>query len=198
MTTGNRSSDYPIDPLFLKRWSPRAFTEAEISERQLLTLLEAARWAPSCYNSQPWRFLYARRHDAHWQRFLGLLNEFNRSWAERAAALVIVVSRETMLPPGAEKEIPSPSHSFDAGAAWAALGLQATLSGWQAHGMAGFDRDKTVIALAVPAGYRVEAAIAIGRQGDAGLLPEKLAAREIPSQRLPLSEIALAGGFPQP
>ena len=196
MTNANsRTADYPIDPLFLERWSPRAFTGEPISERELLTLLEAARWAPSSYNSQPWRFLYARRDTEPWPRFLGLLAEFNQAWAKNAAALLILVSKTTMLPRGADKEVPSPTHSLDAGAAWANLALQAARSGWAAHGMAGFDVPRTVAELGVPADYRVEAAIAIGRPGDKSRLPEALRAREQPSDRLPLSQLVMDGRF---
>lgn len=194
-TAASRVSPHPIDRLFLDRWSPRAFTGEPIPEAELATLLEAARWAPSSYNSQPWRLLYARRDTPHWPTFFGLLNEFNQSWAARAAALVIIVSREKFLPPGASAEIPSHSHSFDAGAAWAHLALQAIRSGWHAHAMVGFDIEGVGAALNVPDGYRVEAAIAIGRRGDPSLLPERTAAREKPSDRLPLNEIALEGGF---
>jgi len=156
MTQANsRTADHPIDPLFLERWSPRAFTDAPISERELLMLLEAVRWAPSSFNSQPWRFLYARRH------------------AGGAAY----------------------THSLDAGAAWANLALQAARSGWAAHGMAGFDVPRTAADLGVPAGFRVEAAIAIGRPGDKSNLPEPLRAREQPSDRLPLSQLAWEGRF---
>ncbi len=195
--TNPRTSTHPIDRLFLDRWSPRAFTGEAISEADLATLFEAARWAPSSYNSQPWRLLYARRDTPHWQKFFGLLNEFNQSWATRAAALVIIVSSEKMLPPGASAAIPSHSHSFDAGAAWANLALQATRSGWHAHAMIGFDIEGAAAALNVPEGYRVEAAIAIGRRGPPSLLPERTAAREFPSDRLPLGQIALEGGFPR-
>ena len=196
MTQANsRTADYPIDALFLERWSPRAFTGEAISERELLTLLEAARWAPSSYNSQPWRFLFARRDTEPWPQFLGLLNAYNQSWARNAAALVILVSKTMMLPRGADKEVPSYTHSLDAGAAWANLALQATRSGWAAHGMAGFDVSRTADELGVPADYRVEAAIAIGRPGDKSLLPEPLRAREEPSGRLPLSQLACEGRF---
>jgi nitroreductase len=196
MTQANsRTADYPIDPLFLERWSPRAFTGEAIPERELLTLLEAARWAPSSYNSQPWRFLYARRDTEPWPRFLGLLNEYNQFWARNAAALVILVSKTMMLPRGADKEVPSYTHSLDAGAAWANLALQATRSGWAAHGMAGFDVSRTAAELGVPMDYRVEAAIAIGRRGDKSLLPESLRAREEPSGRLPLSQLVCEGRF---
>ena len=197
MTTANsRIAEHDIDKLFLERWSPRAFTGEAMTEAQLMTILEAARWAPSSYNSQPWRFLYALAETPAWNKFLGLLNPFNQSWAKTAGALVIVVSSETMQPPGADKPVPSHSHSFDAGAAWAQMALQATLSGFQAHGMVGFDMPRAATELNVPAGFRVEAAIAIGRMGDKSILPEGLQAREMPSPRLPLSTIALKGGFP--
>ncbi len=126
MTTSNgREASYPISPLFLDRWSPRSLTGETISETDLLTILEAARWAPSAYNSQPWRFLYARREGAAWAQYLGLLNEFNQGWAKRASAIVVLLSRKTFVPAGASEEKPSYSHSFDAGAAWANLALQA-------------------------------------------------------------------------
>lgn len=197
MTTANsRSADHPIDPMFLERWSPRAFTAEVLAETDLLTMLEAGRWAASSYNSQPWRFLYARRDTPRWAGFLALLNEFNRSWACNASALVVLVSNSLMKPPGADKEVPSHSHSLDAGAAIGSVQLQATLMGWQLHGMVGFDREKAFADLNVPTGFRVEAAYAVGRQGDRSILPEALQARETPSQRLPLAEIAFEGGFP--
>lgn len=195
-TTNHRIADHPIDPVFLDRWSPRAFTTEVISEAELQTLFEAARWAPSSYNSQPWRFVYARRDTAHWDKLLGLLNAFNASWAKQAAALVIVVSKSTMAVPGKTEEITSYSHSFDAGAAWAHFALQATFSGWQAHGMVGFDQARAASELNVPAGYRVEAAIAIGKPGDKSQLPEALQARETPSQRSPISASVFEGAFP--
>jgi nitroreductase len=196
MTTANsRTAAHAIDPLFLERWSPRAFTDEPISEAQLMTLFEAARWAPSSFNVQPWRFVWARRGTGHWPRFLGLLSAYNQSWAKNAAALVILVSKTTMLPRGADKEVPSPTHSLDAGAAWENLALQAARSGWAAHGMAGFDVPRTAVELGVPSDYRVEAAIAIGRRGDKSILPEALQGREGPSDRLPLAQIVSEGHF---
>ena len=197
MTSANaRESEYPVDPLFLERWSPRAFTAAPIEEAELLTMIEAARWAASSYNSQPWRFLYARRGTAHWDGFLSLLSEANRSWAKEASALLVLVSNSLMRVPGAEREVPSHSHSLDAGAASANFALQATRMGWHAHGMVGFDRERAFAELRVPQGYRVEAAYALGRRGDPAQLPEPLRAREAPNGRRPLAEIALEGGFP--
>jgi nitroreductase len=196
MTTANsRNADHPIDKLFLERWSPRAFTGEEISEGTLRTLFEAARWAPSAFNAQPWRFLYARRDNAHWDKFLNLLIPFNQSWAKTASALVFIISEETTAVPGKEGRVPSHSHSFDAGAAWAQLSLQATLLGWHTHGMTGIEFDRVYTELKIPAGFRVEAAVAIGKQGPKTLLPEALQEREVPSGRKPVTEIALEGGF---
>lgn len=194
-TANSRTADHDIDSLFLERWSPRAFTNEIISEAELKALFEAARWAPSSYNSQPWRFIYARRDSAHWPTLLGLLNEFNQSWAKHAAALVVIVSKEAMAVPGKSEEVPSHSHSFDAGAAWANLALQAVRLGWQAHGMVGFDLQRARSELKVPAGYRVEAAVAIGKPGDKAQLPEALQARETPSQRNPISATVFEGSF---
>ncbi len=194
-TPSTRHSDYPIDPVFLERWSPRAFSAETIAEHELLGLFEAARWAPSSYNSQPARFIYGRRGTPAFDKLLGILNEFNRSWAKTAAAIVIAVSNSLMRPPGQDKDVPSHSHSFDAGAAWMSFALQATRQGWYTHGMVGLDFDRAFAELDVPQGYRVEAAIAVGRLGDKTTLPDFLQAREQPSDRHPLSVVAMEGGF---
>jgi nitroreductase len=190
-----RRADYPVDKLFLDRWSPRAFTGEEMSEHDLMTILEAGRWAPSSYNSQPWRFIYGRRGTPHFDKILSFLIEFNQSWAKNASVLIVLVSSSTMLPPGKDAPVPSHSHSMDAGAAWENMALQATLLGYHAHGMVGFDMERAFAELGVPQGFRVEQAIAIGRRGDKSLLPEGVAARENPSDRLPLSVIAMEGTF---
>ncbi|MES2258918.1 MAG: nitroreductase family protein [Pseudomonadota bacterium] len=189
--------------MFLHRWSPRAFTAEPLPESQLMTLLEAARWAPSCFNSQPWRFLYARRDTPDWDRFVGLLTPDNQVWAKNASALVFVVSNTLMKNPaaapgaaGEDEWVPSYTHSFDAGAAWAQLGLQSTLQGLRAHGIIGIDMERTRLELNVPDNYRIEAAIAIGRQAPIETLGEDLQKKEQPSVREPLSVIALEGGFP--
>jgi nitroreductase len=195
MSSNPRQADYPIDPQFINRWSPRAYTGAEISEETVRTFLEAARWAPSSGNAQPWRFVYARRGTPAWDSLLGLLNEFNRVWAERASVLIVILSRTVMVRPGSTEVVPSPSHSFDTGAAWAYLALQASLSGWHAHGMGGFDKDRARVELGVPADYAVEAMAAIGKLGDKSILPESLQARELPSPREALSALVFEGKF---
>jgi nitroreductase len=191
-----RISDHEIEPIFLQRWSPRAFTGEAMSEPDLLRLFEAARWAPSSSNSQPWRFLYARRDTPAWPVFFGLLRASNQVWAARAAVLMVVVSQTTTHPPGRDAAVPSYSHSFDTGAAWANLALQATAMGWHAHGMAGFDMPRAALELHVPDDYRVEAAIAVGRLGDKAMLPEALQAREAPNGRERVDKFVFEGGFP--
>lgn len=190
--TLNRETDTALDPLFLNRWSPRAFDGSVMPADDLRTILDAGRWAPSSFNYQPWRFLYATRDDAaNWARFLDLLIPFNAIWAKEASVLLFILSETTMGSP----DKPSHSHSFDAGAAWSAIALQSTLIGYHAHGMVGIDMDKTRAELGVPDGFRIEAAVAIGRMGDPASLPEKLQAREEPSNRKPLEQIAYSGNF---
>jgi len=194
-----RQPDHPVDPVFSNRWSPRAFAPIPMPKGDLYTVLEAARWAPSAYNIQPWRFIYALRDDAHWDDFLGLLDPFNASWAKNASALIFIVS-DTLTPAhGSSPTKPSRTHSFDAGAAWAHLALQATALGYQAHAMAGIHFDDVRQRLSVPDNYRVEIAVAIGRQTAASTLPPVLQEREKPGPRLTLDKIASSGCFaPQP
>ena len=184
-----------VERLFLKRWSPRSFDGSAVPEEDLAVMFEAARWAPSEFNHQPWRFLYAHRGDAHWQPFLSLLIPFNASWVGNAGVLMFILSK--VVRGEGDKAAPSHSHSFDAGAAWALFALQATALGYHAHGMTGVDFDRARIALDVPEGFRIEAAAAIGRRDAPERLPEGLRERERPSDRKPVNEIAFAGGFPE-
>jgi len=192
-----RLADHPIDPAFLERWSPRAFDGSGLSEEALLTLLEAARWAPSAYNAQPWRFVYGLRGTPPWEALLTTLLAFNLAWAQNASALVYVLSDTLFTPPGKNEPGPATTASFDAGAAWGLLALQATKLGLHAHAMAGFDHGRAAQVLGSGGRYKIEAAIAIGRIGDPASLPEGLRAREFPSPRQPLSEIAFKGALPQ-
>lgn len=180
-------------PLFVERWSPRAFDESEIPDADLEAIFEAAGLAPSAFNYQPWRFLYAKRGDANWERFLSLLVPFNASWAKDAGVLIFIVSDTAMR--NGEKADPSHSHSFDAGAAWAQMALQATALGYHAHGMVGLDFPRANNELAIPEGFRIEAAVAIGKRDSAERLPDALREREKPSDRKPVSEIAIPGSF---
>jgi nitroreductase len=190
-----RTPGMAIDSVFHTRWSPRAFTGEELPLETLMGLFEAARWAPSALNAQPWRFLYARRGTPAFDRFLSALMPQNQLWASRASTLVALVSHRLLAVPGKSEVVPSASHSFDAGAAWAQLALQAHLWGWATHAMGGFDRDGAREVLAIPDDHQLEVFIAIGRQGDPAPLPEWARAREQPSDRRPLEDLVREASF---
>ena len=186
-----RTSEYPIDTLFLDRWSPRAMSGEALSDAELMTLFEAAHWAPSSGNSQPWRFLYARRDTEHWPLFFELLNEGNRTWCHRAAALLVFISRTTNEKSGRALV----THSYDTGAAWMSLALQGWIKGLVVHGMAGFDYARAKEALHVPDDFTVEAMAAIGRLGPTEDLPPQHLSREFPGQRRPVADLVFAGPY---
>lgn len=180
-----------VDSQFLDRWSPRAFAETPLTDVQLATLFEAARWAPSCYNEQPWLFLYAVSNEDR-ARFAEALVPANRVWAPRAPLLLFVLCRRRFRHNDQENR----HASFDAGAAWLALALQARKLGLHAHAMAGFSRQKAFEILGVSAeNYDIMAAVAVGYRSDKELLPEDVAAREQPNDRKPSTEVAREGKF---
>lgn len=187
----NRKPEYPICPLFLNRWSPRALSGQPLTDEELMPLFEAARWAPSSYNAQQRRFLYAKRDTRNWEKFFNLLVDQNKLWAQNAAVLVVVISRKFF----EYNEEPSRTHVFDTGSAWENLALQASLNGLVAHGMQGFDYQKARIALDIPDKFEVCAMIAIGKPGSKEDLPEKLQQAEAPNDRKPLHEIVIEGPF---
>lgn len=191
--TPSRVPDHPVDPQFPARWSPRAFAPDTMTEGQVLTLIEAARWAPSSMNAQPWRFAWGLRGDDGFAAMLDALVPFNRDWAQHAAALVAIGSKTTRTTDTGE--VPNAAHAFDAGAAWAQLALQAHLMGFAAHAMGGFDQAKAATALHLPEGHVIHAIVAVGRQGDPANLPEALRARETPSPRQPVESLARRGSF---
>lgn len=190
-----RKSDYPILPLFLNRWSPRSLNGEMMTDEELFPLFEAARWAPSSYNAQLWRFIFARRQDAaRFQDFVDLLAPGNQAWAKDAAVLAVVVARQRF----EKTDQPAITHVFDAGAAWENLALEAARRGLVAHGMQGFDFERARRELGVPADYDVLAMIAIGKRGPRERLPEPLRSGEAPNQRRPLREILFEGSFGRP
>jgi nitroreductase len=186
-----RSADHPVDTLFLDRWSPRAMSGEPIEPRELMQLFEAARWAPSSGNAQPWRMLYAHRDTPQWPLFFNLLNDGNKLWCHRAAVLVVFLSKAVNERTGR----PAVTFSYSTGSAWQNFALQGTLSGLVVHGMEGFDYARARQVLAIPEDMRVEAMAAIGRPGRAEDLPERLQAREAPSGRKPLSELVCEGSY---
>jgi nitroreductase len=185
-----RIAAHPIDPLFTRRWSPRAMSGEPVSREALLTLLEAARWAPSSGNGQPWRFVWALRGTPAFDALFATLAPGNQEWAHAAGALVLVSTRTVR-----DNGKPWGTARFDAGAAWMSLALQGTLSGLVVHGMAGFDPVQARAAAALPPEVEPQAMVAVGHHGRAEDLPEKQRAIEAPNDRLPLGQVAFEGRY---
>jgi nitroreductase len=188
-----RQTDHAVDPLFIERTSPRSFTGEPIPDETLFSMFEAARWAPSSSNVQPWRFLYAKRDTPEWAALFETLMPFNQRWCDKASALVVFASDLHMMR-GADR-IVSPWHAFDTGAAWMSFALQAHKLGWATHGMGGFFNDKVRANLHVPDDFDINAVIAVGKQGPADALPDDLKAREEPTPRRPLAESLFHGSW---
>ena len=186
-----RTSEYSINPLILNRWSPRSMTGEELNDEDIMSLFEAARWAPSSFNNQPWRFIYAKRNTGYWDRLFNLLADTNKSWAKNAALLAVVISRKNFEFNGK----PARTHQFDAGSAWENLALEASSRGIVAHGMQGFDYEKARTELGIPADFEVMAMIAIGKRGPKENLPTELQDKEKPNDRKALKDIIMEGTF---
>jgi nitroreductase len=181
-----RIPDWDIDSMFTDRWSPRAFASDPLSDREIQTLFEAARWAPSCFNEQPWRFVYATEPEER-AKLVSCLVAKNQLWAGRAPLVMFVLARRNFQKTGKENR-----HApYDAGAAWMALALQARKLGLYAHAMAGFNLEKAYEVLgASKEEYLVMAAIAVGRKTADSGLPDDLRAMESPNSRKPHAEVA--------
>ncbi len=188
-----RVAQHSVDPWFLDRWSARAMSGEPLTGDELDRLFEAARWAPSSMNGQPWRFLFARAGSSAFASFFDLLVASNQAWAGRAGALLVVVSKTTF-----DNGSPARTHSFDTGAAWMSLALQGSRMGLVVHGMQGFDYDAARTRLAVPDEYAIECMVAVGKPGPLEDLPERFRARELPSDRRPIEAFAFEGAFPAP
>ncbi len=186
-----RSADFPIEQLLLDRWSPRAMSGEEISDEEVMRLFEAARWAPSSFNAQQWRALYARRGTEYWHPFFELLVEANKSWAKNAAVLVLFISRTAF----EYNDEPSITHSFDTGAAWENFALQGFRQGLVVHGMEGFDYERARLELRIPDQFQIEAMAAVGKPGPKEALPDRLQERESPSDRRKLADSVCEGPF---
>lgn len=186
----HRKSDYKVHPLILNRWSPRAMTGEEISNEDLMRMFEAARWAPSAYNEQPWRFIYVKKGQSQWDIFFNLLMEGNKTWIKEASVLIVVLSKKTFT----HNDKPNVCHLFDAGAAWENLALQAVDLGWFAHGIAGFDIEKTRTDLKVPEDYDIIEMIVIGKHNKKEKLSEEMQKKAL-TARKELKEIVMEGEF---
>lgn len=181
---------YPVHDVIKRRWSPRAFSEQRIDAATLCSLFEAARWAPSSSNEQPWRFVVATKDDqTAYDRLLACLVEGNRKWAYRAPVLILSVASMNF-----EDDANPNRHAFhDTGLATENLLLQATALGLVAHPMAGFDIEKARADYKIPSGYEPVAMIAVGYPGDPAVLPDRLRERELtPRNRRPISNFVFS------
>lgn len=177
-----------VDPAFRRRWSRRAMSGESLRPEEIRALFEAARWAPSASNSQPWRFVYATRDSRWWDEFFDLLNPGNKRWAGRGGLLGFILS--TRIDAGGKS---LRSHAFDAGAAWQSMALQAHHLGLVMHGMGGFEHERARQVLELDPHVEIQAMFVAGRPGGADWLPKDLQLREIPSGRLPLEDLAFEG-----
>jgi len=181
-----RKFNYPIMPEIMQRWSPRAFSEEPLAEADVLALLEAARYAPSCFNEQPWRFIVAQtQHEL--QAMQDLLTEQNLAWAKRAPVLLLLIAKRTFTEGGKDNYW----HMFDVGTAWGYLSLEAERRGMIAHAMGGFSRKRTAEMFSLSPDLAPIAIVAIGKLGDANVLSPALREREKPGTRRPLSETVM-------
>src|SRR6266852_2351430 len=186
-------TEIPIHELIRERWSPRAFSDKSVLPEVLRSLFEAARWAPSSNNEQPWVYLMATKEDAeNFAKMVGVLVEFNANWAKHAPVLALSVAHLKMQRDGKPNRVAL----HDVGTASAQLTFEANARGLQVHQMAGFDADKARQAFAIPPDWEPVAAMAIGYPGDPQSLPEKLRDRELaPRTRKPLGEFVMSGGW---
>ena len=186
-----RIPEAEVDAVFTDRWSPRSFVDEPLSESQVAALFEAARWAPSCFNDQPWHFRYAVSVEDR-RLFATALVEKNREWAQHAPMLLFVLARKDF---GATGK-PNRHAVFDAGAAWMSLALQARRLGLYSHGMAGFSVEKAAEVMNVSLDdHEIMAAVAVGKRGEPGTLPEDMVPGEKPNGRKPLAEVAGEGAM---
>jgi nitroreductase len=183
--------EYPVQELIKNRWSPRAFSDKPVSPEVLQSLFEAARWAPSSNNEQPWAYIVATKDDTeNFEKSLGTLIEFNANWAKKAPVLVIAVAELAF----AKNNAANRNAQYDVGAASLQLALEATARGLVVHQMAGFDPETAKEAYNIPQGWEPIAAMAIGYPGDASSLPEPYQTREkAPRTRKRIREFVMSG-----
>lgn len=181
-----RNVNFDVDPIFIKRWSPRAYTGEKIPLEILQSIVEAGRLAPSCANSQPWRVIYAERESKEWQSLFNLLVPANQEWVKNCAYLLLIVSKKK---DAKLRELNT--NSFDTGAFWASMALEAAKRGLPMHAMAGFNQKMAAETFQLENDYHIEVMVAIGVPGKVENLSEKNQARETPSKRLNLEEILI-------
>lgn len=181
-----RESSYDIMDEILGRWSPRAFSDSPVPENDVMALLEAARFAPSCFNEQPWRFIVGNQNKIR-DRIFGLLAETNRTWAVHAPVLIMILGKKTFVTNGKENFW----SSFDAGTAWGYFSLEAERRGYITHAMGGFSKAGAIQEFALGEDLQPIAVVALGKPGSVDRLPEALRLREVPGTRKEIAELIL-------
>jgi nitroreductase len=178
-----------VSDVIRRRWSPRIYSDKEVPSQELTRLFEAARWAASSSNEQPWRFIVGRRGDETYKKIFSTLVEFNQMWVKTAPVLMISIAKKTFTANGN----PNPYAMHDTGAASATLALQATADGLHIHSMGGFDREQARALFGIPSDYEVGAAIALGYFGNPDDLPERMQKNEVaPRERKPLKDLVFS------
>jgi nitroreductase len=187
----NRKIENNVNPLFPTRWSPRAMSGKEINQDDLISLFEAARWAPSSYNEQPWRFLYARKNSQTWKNIFSTLVEFNQLWAKNSSHLIVIISKDVF-----DKNNKQNFHSsFDTGAAWQNFALQGSLKGFVVHAMGGFDKEALAKKIVLPENHSILAVVAVGLPTDISVLPSELQKIEVISNRKKIEDFVFEDKF---
>jgi nitroreductase len=186
-------TDFPVHDLIAERWSPRAFSDKPVAPDVLQSLFEAARWAPSSSNEQPWAYIVATKDDAeNFSKLVSVLVPSNVTWAQRAPVLALAVAELAF----AKSGTPNRNAQHDVGAATAWLTVEATSRGLFVHQMAGYDHDKARHVFGIPAGWEPIAAIAIGYPGDPDSLLQPLRDREVALRtRKPISAFVMSGSW---
>lgn len=187
-----RKPDHQTLDIFHQRWSPRSMSGEPVSRADWHRLLEAARWAPSSYNEQPWRYIYAFRDTEQWEPLYDCMYDANKAWAKNAGVLALITSKSTFSKNGND----NPVHVFDAGSSWQSLALQGASMGLVVHGMAGFDHDVARKTFSIPDDFTICAMLAVGHPAAPSVLPEELRGMETPNGRKPIHDWAGEGKFP--
>lgn len=185
-TKMERTFKYEIMPEIKSRWSPRAFSNEKISKDDIMALIEAARYAPSCFNEQPWRFIVADNHETL-TKIRSILAPSNQIWADKAPVLIIILSKKTFDRNGKDNYW----NMFDAGTAWGYMSLEAQRRGLITHAMGGFSKDKTREAFEITDDYNIITVVAVGKYGNKENLTEELQDREHPETRMEIEELLL-------
>lgn len=186
------SNNFPVGKLFKHRWSPRAFSEKQVEKEKLQSIFEAARWAPSARNEQPWRFILGQKGDGTWEKIFESLVEWNQQWTVRAPILVLNLGKKVY----DFKNMPNETYQYDTGQAVAMMVTEAVNQGLIGHQMSGFTAEKAIESFEIPDDYRPISVTAFGYYGDPELLPLEMKKSEFEERkRRPLVETVFTNKF---